>query len=289
MFPNVRLMIVAVFASIMGISCALSLFAEFRVSHDSFLRESNVSAPLQLGSNGATPATVVNAAAPFEFRFQANPLSSAGTEGAGATITPEHAAGVEAPHATPVVVSAPEPATSAAPSVSALGTAPVAGPAPEPATPPTPSDHAREIPNPAAIGSVAGQDGHGAKPDGGGDPAARTPAASLPIQGAMPESIIAPGGATASEAGKHAGRTSRRRTVVVRRIQRSRSVAPAQDFAAAQPAYQWSLQSGLQSPQTVRRRVVIKRIRPARKPVAKITTPRATAASNSTVGSNTQR
>ncbi len=289
MLPNVRLMIVAVFASIMGISCALGLFAEFRVSHDSFLRESNVSAPLQLGSNGATPATVVNAAAPFEFRFQANPLFSAGTEGAGATITPEHAAGIEAPHAAPVVVSAPEPATSAAPSVSARETAPAAGPAPEPAMPPTASDHAREMPNPAATSSIAGQDSHGVKPDGGGNPAARTPAASLPIQGAMPESIIAPGGATSSEAGKHVGRTSRRRTVVVRRIRRSRSVAPAQDFAAGQPASQWSLQSGSQSPQTVRRRVVIKRVRPAKKPVAKITTPGATAASNSTAGSNTQR
>ena len=36
MFPNVRLMIVAVLASIMGISSALGLFAEFRVSRDSF-------------------------------------------------------------------------------------------------------------------------------------------------------------------------------------------------------------------------------------------------------------
>ena len=34
MFPNIRLMIVAVLASILGISCALGLFAEFRVSHE---------------------------------------------------------------------------------------------------------------------------------------------------------------------------------------------------------------------------------------------------------------
>lgn len=53
MFPNLRLMIVAVLASILGISCALGLFAEFRVSHNSFLRESNASAPLQLGVSDA--------------------------------------------------------------------------------------------------------------------------------------------------------------------------------------------------------------------------------------------
>ena len=74
MFPNLRLMVVAVLASILGISCALGLFAEFRVSHDSFLRESNASTPLQLGSgDAAAPGRVVNTAAPFEFRFQAPP------------------------------------------------------------------------------------------------------------------------------------------------------------------------------------------------------------------------
>lgn len=76
MFPNVRLMIVAVLASIMGISCALGLFAEFRVSRDSFLRESNASAPLQLSANGST-AAVVNTAAPLGFRFETQPPTAA--------------------------------------------------------------------------------------------------------------------------------------------------------------------------------------------------------------------
>ena len=78
MFPNLRLMVVAVLASILGISCALGLFAEFRVSHDSFLRELNASTPLQLGSSDAAPpGRVVNTAAPFEFRFQAPPPPAA--------------------------------------------------------------------------------------------------------------------------------------------------------------------------------------------------------------------
>ena len=116
MFPNIRLMIVAVLASILGISCALGLFAEFRVSHDSFLRESNASAPIQLGANDAAPARVMNTAVPFEFRFQAPPAAA---ETAGRTIISENAAAVEpAPVAavvTPMAVAAPGPALAAPP------------------------------------------------------------------------------------------------------------------------------------------------------------------------------
>src|SRR5579863_8126634 len=106
MFPNLRLMIVAVLASILGISCALGLFAEFRVSHDSFLRESNASAPLQLGAGDTTPGRLVNTAAPFEFRFQALPPASETAE------TPDQA----------VVIATPQPAPSPPGPVEAAGT-----------------------------------------------------------------------------------------------------------------------------------------------------------------------
>jgi hypothetical protein len=98
MFPNLRLMIVAVLASILGIICALGLFAEFRVSHDSFLRESNASAPLQLGVNDGAPARLANAAAPFEFRFQAQPPPAV-IEAAARPELPDRAAVVDAPSA----------------------------------------------------------------------------------------------------------------------------------------------------------------------------------------------
>ncbi len=94
MFPNLRLMVVAVLASILGISCALGLFAEFRVSHDSFLRESNAGTPLQLGSSDAAPGRVVNTAAPFEFRFQAPPPPAA-VEALGSPETPDRTAVVQ--------------------------------------------------------------------------------------------------------------------------------------------------------------------------------------------------
>jgi hypothetical protein len=292
MFPNVRLMIVAVFASIMGISCALGLFAEFRVSHDSFLRESNVSAPLQLGSNGPTSATVVSTAAPFEFRFQANSLPPAGIENAGGTIATEHAAGVEAPQkapqALPMLASAPEPATPDAPSVTAPEAAPTPASAPERAQWPASAVGAPETAPEAATGSVPGQNAQDAKRDHGGDLAARTPATSAPSQGATPESQVAPANATVPEATKGTRTTLRRRPVALRRLQRSRSAAPAQTVTAAQPAYQWTSQFGGQSPQPVRRRTVVRRIRPTKKPVAKVTTPQATAASNPAVSPNPQ-
>jgi hypothetical protein len=73
MFPNVRLMIVAVLASIAGISCGLGLFATFRVNHDPLARLSNGNPTLQLAFNSVAEAPD-NSAAPFVVRF---PVSAA--------------------------------------------------------------------------------------------------------------------------------------------------------------------------------------------------------------------
>ncbi len=48
MFPNVRLMIVAILAAIAGIGCGLGLFATFRVNHEPLARLAEGSPPLQL-------------------------------------------------------------------------------------------------------------------------------------------------------------------------------------------------------------------------------------------------
>lgn len=48
MFPNVRLMVVAILAAIAGISCGLGLFATFRVNHEPLARLAEGSAPMQL-------------------------------------------------------------------------------------------------------------------------------------------------------------------------------------------------------------------------------------------------
>src|SRR5262249_28371629 len=51
MFPNVRLMVVAILAAIAGISCGLGLFATFRVNHEPLARLAEGSPPLQLALN----------------------------------------------------------------------------------------------------------------------------------------------------------------------------------------------------------------------------------------------
>src|SRR6516162_9965752 len=51
MFPNVRLMVVAILAATTGISCGLGLFATFRVNHEPLARLAEGSPPLQLALN----------------------------------------------------------------------------------------------------------------------------------------------------------------------------------------------------------------------------------------------
>jgi hypothetical protein len=185
MFPNLRLMIVAVVASILGISCALGLFAEFRVSHDSFLRESNANAPLQLGVGDGALGRIVNTAAPFEFRFQAPPPAG-GFATTGGSETSDQATIAAAPQpARPAeTVAAPAPRAST-PTTLDLGSAT------EPAAMSGSPDRAAETSSPAAAGSIANQsteqdtpqnNQENAKPEAEGDVAAPMPASS-PVVG----------------------------------------------------------------------------------------------------------
>jgi hypothetical protein len=69
MFPNVRLMAVAMVASVVAMSCGLGAFAALRVNHDSLTRLPAAGPPLQLVFNAA-PAAVTDATpAPFGVRF----------------------------------------------------------------------------------------------------------------------------------------------------------------------------------------------------------------------------
>ncbi|MFZ0775114.1 MAG: hypothetical protein WAM74_01325 [Xanthobacteraceae bacterium] len=283
MFPNLRLMVVAVLASILGISCALGLFAEFRVSHDSFLRESNAGTPLQLGSSDAAPGRVVNTAAPFEFRFQAPPPPAV-VEALGSPETPDRAAVVQTTNA-PTLESEP----AANPAVAADAPATASDVAAEPAPAPASSDHATETSSPAATGSIAAQNGQSeapqdgrqnAKPSAEGDLAVRTPATPSAEESA-PKSEIAPASPSAAAPEKRRPVALRHRPIIVRRIQRTRSAAPVQGFTTLQPAFQWTLPSGTQSPQPVRRRVIIRRIRPVQKPVVQTTAPQTTVSTTS--------
>ncbi len=353
MFPNLRLMIVAVLASILGISCALGLFAEFRVSHNSFLRESNASTPLQLGVSDAAAGRVVTTAAPFEFRFQAPvplPPPPAG-EAAGGAETSDHATVVKAPQpaqpvataqpvaapssdsdtaaaptaaaptaaapssaTAPDIISATEPAAVAASSERGAGASSTAAPSPtttgsiadENSQPETPADSGQNAkpeaegdlatrppaapstgttksPSPSETGSIAKENSQpetpadsaqNTKPEAEGDVAVRTPAAASPVETPVPNAEIAPARARAAVP-ENRLRTLRHRPVIVRRVQRTRPAASIPDFTAVQSPFQWTPQSAYQSPQPVRRRM-IRRVRPARRPVRQSAAPQTT-------------
>ena len=94
MFPNVRLMVVAILAAITGISCGLGLFATFRVNHEPLARLAEGSPPLQLALNNRALGS--EAGAPLE----------AGLPGKDAARL----------ISVPVIIAAPSPAPSRTPS-----------------------------------------------------------------------------------------------------------------------------------------------------------------------------
>lgn len=243
MFLNVRLMVVAVLASIVGIVCALGLFAEFRVSHDSFWRESNAGSPLQLAATGP-PATLIDAAATFGVRFEAQPplptaaALAVGPQVAAHTAAIETAAPASSPRQEPQPPAIPATSTPAASAVAPDMTA-----APPLAASDRVSDQPAETPATKPPENLAD----------------RTPSASP--EKPTPEVKITPPAVPAAK--KHI--TLRHRPLIARRAPaRPRAAAPAQTFTTAQPAYQWAPAGQVAQP--VRRRVTVRRARPAPKP-----------------------
>ena len=71
MFPDVRLMVAATFASVVALMFGFGLFAAFRVSHEPLGRVQPAGAPLQLVTdNAAIPAATIVPGEPFDRRFQ---------------------------------------------------------------------------------------------------------------------------------------------------------------------------------------------------------------------------
>jgi len=156
MFPNVRLLIAAVVASVVALSCGFGLFATFRVNHEPLSRLAAGAAPLQLAAgNPMPPAAMPAAADSFGNRF---PLPQADTAGAAAEATPlqpEHDDGVEPPSAVASTTTT-APATDAdqpaplAPVAQAPAAEPEAKPEEVAATPSEPPPATPSEPAPAA-------------------------------------------------------------------------------------------------------------------------------------------
>jgi hypothetical protein len=77
MFPNLRVMFVALLASVLGIGCGLGAMAALRINHQPFTHAADSNPPLQLAYGTGTLAVVSDGTpSPFGVRFEINaPLS----------------------------------------------------------------------------------------------------------------------------------------------------------------------------------------------------------------------
>ncbi len=154
MFPNVRLLIAAVVASVVALSCGFGLFAAFRVNHEPLSRLATGAAPLQLAAGNPMPSVALPAPADsFGDRFPLNPAAVAAVFPELPPHQPEHDDSVEPPSAV-ATTTAPEPdavePTQPAPVAQAPATMPDAKPddvavtRSEPTTPSQPPPAATE-------------------------------------------------------------------------------------------------------------------------------------------------
>jgi len=130
MFPSVRLLIAAVVASVVALSCGFALFAAFRVNHEPLSRLATGAAPLQLAAGNPPPLAAMPAAADsFGVRFPVNQTEPAGAPATAAPPQPDHED--SAPSAT-ASTAATAPETDAAEPDQPAPEQPTVAQAPEP-------------------------------------------------------------------------------------------------------------------------------------------------------------
>ena len=122
MFPNIRLIVIAILAAIAGIGCGLGLFATFRVNHEPLARLAEGSPPLQLAVDNLALGS--DARLPLEARLAIN--GAAKVVAVPAIIaTPSSTPGpAPGPAPIPEFSSGPSPESNSASS-------PISSPAPE--------------------------------------------------------------------------------------------------------------------------------------------------------------
>jgi hypothetical protein len=98
MFPDVRLLIAAVVASVVALSCGFAMFATFRVNHEPLSRLATGAAPLQLAAGNPSAATPA-ATESFGIRFPVSQADRAGAPAEAAPPQPDHEDHVAAPNA----------------------------------------------------------------------------------------------------------------------------------------------------------------------------------------------
>ena len=265
MFPNVRLMIVAMFASIVAIGCGMGMFAAFRVNHEPLARLHSGNPPLQLVFGNGAPAPVTDAATvPFGGRFQLN-----------------------APAAKPVTMLAPsDPALPTAPETEARSSSDAAAMTPTAAD----ADTGQET-NQQASQEASPATEQDTKKDVAIDVALQSPADQAPPAGPAGHDVDPARDSTTSTDAEASAKTvakttpqtttqierkpAHRRVVKLRRPRQLQAATAAQpstlNFTFA-PSYASAPQAAAQTspaPQVAKRRVAVKRHRPTKQTVAK--------------------
>jgi hypothetical protein len=283
MFPNVRLLVVAVLAAIAGIACGLGLFATFRVNHEPLARFAEGGPPLQLAFDklASMPDTAAPVAARYPLNGAAKPLSApvlipppnaapdsaeAGSAPGEGSANAEYSTGTAAPadqrdETSVAVVTPGEQSTSAAENIET-------------------GQHAADVVAPGEqesdtsappIESAASTATEAVADSGATDTAAEKIApANLAAQIEEPpvKETKAPAIDVAKPPAKPTAKAARpakpaRRATKALRIRRTPSTVAAQPANVwIQPTYQWT--DATQTSQTVRR-VVVKRHRAAKK------------------------
>jgi hypothetical protein len=263
MFPNGRLVIVAMLASVVAVSCGLGVFAAFRVNHQPFTRLQSADPPLQLVFGSGAPAPVRDvSAAPFGVRFLLNVPIAVPETVSVVSIQRE-----PAPVADPVVPAPqPEPAAADVPSAVPADAQATAVSADQDAPQQASEQAAKE--NEPAVGQETTPDD---KTGGAADvalvsPSDQTPAADPALQDTAQPATTKRRIARSRKPTANAAPERR----VVRHFRRTRPIAAApsamQGFAPGL-ANQAVWGTATQAPQ-VRGRLVVKRHRSANKTAA---------------------
>jgi len=150
MFPNIRLMIAAVVASVVALSCGFGVFAAFRVNHEPLAHLSTATAQL-VAASAPPPAATRAAGETFGSRFQLSEAQIAGATAGLPALKLGRWGGVEPPSA--VAMAGPGPEAGAAEPEQAV---PVAQPLEtEPDAKPDGAADASSEPPPAASDTAA--------------------------------------------------------------------------------------------------------------------------------------
>jgi hypothetical protein len=273
MFPNVRLIIVAMLASMASICCCLGVFAAFRVNHEPFTRSQSSNPPLQLVfGNGAPAVATDGAVAPFGVRFAPNVLPAT------------------RPIPTPAPVNHPA-ADTLAPDAAGTDASPTANEAakqdnekdvahevavevPADPSPPAVATDTATVPDNAASADAEANTSAGTSTDAKSDTAIDVKPDAQSTANTAPKTAATPGRKTVRH---RIARVRIRRPLAATAIQ-----SPDLNFPLALN-YQLPPQAVAQTvPQAVKRRVVSKRHRPAQAAAVKRTAPQQTVVGRST-------